>query len=327
MSNIEPKGSRKTNNGWLVMMVDGKKRLGLNEREIRASENRKRIALREDLKFKRRHTKRERKPAQSKYQTGERVQGVSRNRMHLSLMHEVKMAKKRVTKMEPSSSATWQVFGGSIPSPKKDIKSTKPAEFVWVKLEEATSLGYNKPKEVKSKSNLICKASDLREEEEQPPLITRDNSLNPWDVKLGEATSLGRKQKGNRTKALSHRSLPRENSGKNPIPLEVTLKEVKTRSKSYRTQVFMDWKKKARSSRKRYSDSTSASKKRLTGLDPDVIAQTQREIAEFAEKENESSGLILTKELTGVHGEGESKSFMSGWLEDVEGATAVGGLY
>jgi len=222
-----------------------------------------------------------------------------------------------------------------------------------MKLEEATSLGYNKPKEFKSKPNLICKASDLWEEEEQPSLITRDNSLNPWDVKLGEATSLGEKWKltsastdaimmnrekkkkrvnskqGNQTKALSHRSLPRENSGKNPIELGVTLQEVETRTKSYGTQVFMDWKKKARSSKKRNSGARSASRKRLTGLDPDIIAQTQREIAEFAEKENESLSLILTKELTGVHVEGESKSFMSGWLEDVEGAepTAVGGLY
>jgi len=389
MSNIEPKGSSKRNSGWLVMMVDGKKRLGLNEREIRAAENRKRLALMEDLKFKRRHTKRESKPPRSSWPIVERDQGIAYNKMHLSLIHEVKMTgrlKKRVEKMERSNSATRQLLRGSTPSPKKDIKSTNPAEFVSlkgedkpskvddvkserhvfsqtsllnevggcpaildqgkseiqeeVKLEEATSLGYNKPKEVKSKPNLRCRASDQREEEERPPVIIRDNSLEPYDVNLDEATSLGKKQKGNRPKALSNRSLPRWNSEKKrpkalsngSLPRKnseknlVTLKEVETKRMSYRTQVFMDWKKKARSSKKRNSAPTSASRKKLTGLDPDVIAQTQREIAEFAERESDSLGLMLIKELTGIHVEGESKP-TSGWLEDVECSTAVGGLY
>lgn len=402
MSNVGRAGSSKKNNGWLVRMVDGKKKLALNEREKRAAENRKRLALMEELKFKKRQSGRKRNLMRRKSPTAERGQRAARNRKHRSLMQEVKMAgrlKKRFKKHERSNSETWRrIFGGSASSsPCKNDQPAKPSGFVPLKG------GPTSPKveEIKSKTNVVPKArnfndvekspskinrgnlakdeevmleeaaspvvkirsksdvgswsSDVKEEEEWPLVINPGNSLNSEDEKLEEATSLRKKPKlkdvstaptkiqgkkkkkrakskqGTRTMSLSNRSLPRENSGKSPIPQEIRLKEAETKTKSYKTQVFMDWKKKTKTPKKIKKNSEPPAtifRKKLTGLDPDVIAQTQKEISEFAEEEQKSSALVFKRQLTGVHTDRGSKAYISGWLEGVDSPTeAVGGLY
>lgn len=431
MPSVERTSLTSRKHGWLVSMVNGKKKLGLNEREIRAAENRKRLAQVEEMKIQRRRKGKERKPSRKESSIiAERSQKPARNKMQLALMQEGKITKRLNKKIKPvgrSNARKSRRVGKRGPS----CSEKKPVVANQMKDRNTTPKG----KQIQSKSEIVSTASDTESVKYSPPKVadflsihgdstavdqkigdncssnkdgvnsvkpverysqnTTTNEVSPnlpknpneseityilsldrieekrpWAATTGETRSKQQQEKElqeatinevisqpklrnvqslptrlSLTKRKKERnnwkkqhedksmsliySLPQSRKSKrNSLPILMKLKEVETQKKTYRTQVFMDWRKKRRSSIKRVTSEPKPNSRKLTGLDPEVIALTQREIAECAEKEAQDADLIVQRRLTGVRDESESKLYISGWLEDLESPReANGGLY
>jgi len=85
MSNIKRVKTEDNNNGWMMMMVPGRKKWELNQREKRAAVNKIRMGMMLQKSFAE-----YKRPAQEKSQNSPKLQPIVRNKMHLTLTQKNK---------------------------------------------------------------------------------------------------------------------------------------------------------------------------------------------------------------------------------------------